>query len=68
MDTALDVLPDLFGHVPAMTQCDNCSKLITLREAVITTHTISNYITDQEHHCSEACALKSWEAWRGVAP
>jgi hypothetical protein len=51
-----------------MTQCDNCAKLITLREAVITTHTISNYITDQEHSCSEACALKSWEAWRGVAP
>ena len=61
MDYGMDVLPDMFGHVPAQTQCDHCGRVVALRDAVVTTHHITSYITEVEHYCSENHALTAWQ-------
>ena len=66
MDTALDVLPDMFGFVPAMTQCDCCGCIVPLNAAVVTTHHITAYITEVEHYCSDAHALYGWRKRAGI--
>lgn len=66
MDTALDVIPDLFGFVAVQTQCDWCDKVVPLRGATVTTHHITPYITEVEHFCSDQCATKAWSHRSGV--
>jgi len=66
MDTALDVLTDMFGMVPAQTQCDWCSAIVPLRMATVTTHHITAYMTEVEHFCSDRCATNAWVRRAGV--
>lgn len=58
MDTALDVLPDLFGFVPAQTQCGYCGKIILLKDAIITRFVVADLEVGQDHFCSTLCALQ----------
>jgi hypothetical protein len=59
MDTGLDVLPDLFGLVPAQTQCATCDKIIYLHEAIITRFMVMEIEMGRDHFCSTACATHS---------
>lgn len=58
MDTGMDVLPDLFGFVPAQTQCGYCGKIILLTNAVITQFIVADIIVGTEHFCGETCAMQ----------
>lgn len=58
------VQADMFGYVPAMTQCDQCGKVIPLRDAVVSVYHITPRITEQEHYCCEAHALEAWHGRR----
>lgn len=51
---------DMFGYVPAMTQCNWCERVIPLRDAVVSTHHITPQVTEQEHYCCEDHALAVW--------
>lgn len=57
---------EMFGFVPAQTQCENCGKIVMLVHAVITTHTITETYSEVEHFCGEECAMESWQVWRGI--
>ena len=56
MDTAMDVLPDLFGFVPAQTQCGHCGRVILLADAVITQYIVADIVMGTEHYCGVPCA------------
>lgn len=55
-----EIVPDLFGHVPAQTQCDWCNKTVPLTQATISTFHISQHVTEQSHYCGEDHALMAW--------
>ena len=59
MDTAMDVLPNLFGFVPAQTQCGTCYAVILLTDAVIMNFMIGDLKVGEDHFCSTACATHS---------
>lgn len=61
--TEVDV--DLFGYVPAMTQCDWCDKPVPLKDATVTTHHITEHVTEQEHYCCDDHAIKAWRERHG---
>ena len=65
-DYAMDILPDLFGFVPAQTQCEHCDKVILLTDAIITTYRVGEEVKGQEHYCSNACANSAWVHRTGV--
>lgn len=54
---------DLFGFVPAMTQCGNCDKPVPLKDAVISTFHITETMTEVEHFCCPTCAKDWWETF-----
>lgn len=56
MDTGLDVLPDLFGFVPAQTQCGYCGKVVLLANATIMHFMVGELKVGEDHYCSEKCA------------
>lgn len=58
MDTGMDVLPDLFGFVPAQTQCSYCGRVIYLADAVITHFIVADIKVSEEHYCQSECAMQ----------
>lgn len=54
---------EMFGFVPAQTQCNHCGKIVLLANATITKHTITDTYTETEHHCSDKCAVEAWETF-----
>lgn len=55
---------DLFGHVPAMTQCGNCYRVVPLNQAHKVKIEITETLSDEEHFCDESCAKDWWENFR----
>ena len=51
---------DLFGAPCAMTQCGECDEVIPLHFAVVSVFQITPHITEQDHFCSDSCAVKHW--------
>lgn len=66
-DRLHDEQMDFFGFVPAMTQCEQCDKPVLLRDAVVSTYQITPHLIDQEHYCSEQCAVTAWRKRHGGA-
>lgn len=60
---AVGLETDLFGLAAVVTQCGNCSKVIPLTEATVSTHHITETLSEQEHFCSAKCAVEQWEAF-----
>lgn len=55
-----DVPPEFFQHYPGMTSCAACDELVKRTEVVVVTRHITDFTTDVEHFCSQACA----DTWR----
>ncbi len=55
---------DLFGVVPAMTQCCGCYRVFPLAQAHKVKIEITSTWTEEEHACSEDCAKTWWEAFQ----
>ena len=57
---------DLFGTPCAMTQCAQCEEFVPLHMAVVTTYQITEHVQEQEHFCSDGCAIAHWRALHPV--
>lgn len=56
---------DMFGYVPAMTQCDFCDKIIPLSAAVQSVFQVTPTYREHEHFCCDDHAIKSWKRRTG---
>lgn len=66
MDYGMDVLPDMFGLVPAQTQCEYCGKVILLTNAIRSQYLVAGEVRGEEHYCSKPCADGAWVQRTGV--
>lgn len=66
MDYGMDVLGDMFGHVPAQTQCEYCGKVVPLADVIRTTVQLGDEILAEEHYCSHTCGTAAFSKRTGV--
>lgn len=65
MDYGMDVLPDLFGFVPAQTQCEECGRVVLLTNATKCQYVVAGKVMGEEHYCGVICAENSWQRNHG---
>lgn len=57
---------DMFGYVPAMTQCGFCDKVIPLSEATKSEYVVTPTYREHEHFCCDDHAIKYWNRRSGL--